>query len=204
MSTAWDRQVVLAVVPYSHRHVRQCEIQQDLTYSRNAPTKGICRGNSKRTKDVPFIITARVSRAIRKNLLERHEHRNLSVYLATHETSRCTHTEGLQAVLLYRGNPGSPSQYICKAEFQLSTDRLSNGSSRSLLAAPAAASSPSSPSPFARHNIQERGLLPTKYTRVPWTSESRAVRSSSAGDNVMPSREGRIVISPRKKRGRER
>ena len=147
-----------------------------------------------------FIITVRNSQVFQKSL-QNAKHRNLTVHSATREVSRCAHTEVLQAVLLYSGNFGSssPSQRIRKAELQYFTVILSNISSANL-PAPPAASFPS----LSSHDIQARGLSPTKYTRLPLTSESSAVRSSSADDNVMSSRELRVVISPRKKRGRER
>lgn len=148
-----------------------------------------------------FIITVRNSQVFQKSL-QNAKHRNLTVHSATREVSRCAHTEVLQAVLLYSGNFGSssPSQRIRKAELQYFTVILSNISSANLPAPPAA----SFPSLSSSRDIQARGLSPTKYTRLPLTSESSAVRSSRAGDNVMSSRELRVVISPRKKRGRER
>lgn len=126
------------------------------------------------------------------------------VYLECHEHQPYPATpsrEGSQVLLLYSGSSGSPSQRICTAEVQPVTVILSNGSSGDL-PTPAVAPSPSLSS--SRHDIQAGGLSPTKYTRAALTSESSAARSSSAGDNAMPSREGLIVISPRKQRGREK
>jgi hypothetical protein len=54
------------------------------------------------------------------------------------------------------------------------------------------------------HDIQERGRSPTKYTLIPWTSESRAVRFLSVGENGFCSGEGWIVTSPQKQRGSKR
>lgn len=96
------------------------------------------------------------------------------------------------------GSSGSPSQQIRTHVCQPPTDSSSNGSSGYL---PKSASS--SPSLYPRHR-PERGRSPTKYTRTPRTSESGAVRSSSAGENVIRSCEERIVIGPRKQRGSER
>ena len=103
------------------------------------------------------------------------------------------------AILLHPGSSGSPSKRICTAEVQPVTVILSNGSSGDLPAS-TVAPSPSSVS----HDSLSHGLSPTKYTRAALTSETSAARSSSAGDNAMPSREGLIVISPRKQRGREK
>ena len=126
------------------------------------------------------------SPCVEKVCSEHHEHRNLSVFPAARKVSRSAHTKVPQPILLYLENSGSPSQQICAPESQLLTYSLSNGSS-GYMPERVAPSSPSFLSSSSLHNIQERGLSPTKYVRMDSTSESSAVRFPNAGENMIRS-----------------
>src|SRR5258707_11543768 len=98
-----------------------------------------------------------------------------------------------QSLGLIIGTSSSPSQLIRTLENLTSTVSSSKRSSTLL---------PSLPSP----HLPLRGLAPTKYTRTPGTSEIREACSPSAGERAILSSPApvRMVIGPRKQRGRER
>ena len=91
---------------------------------------------------------------------------------------------GVPTILLYRERSGSPSQRIHTIELQLPIDSLSYGCS-GYVSEHAGPASPSLLSSLSPHNIQKRVLSPTKYTRMPPSSESSAVRFSNAGESMI-------------------
>jgi len=97
-----------------------------------------------------------------------------------------------QPPVLISGNSSSPSQLIRTLVCFPPIESSSMGSSGDppLLSLP------------LRH-FPVCGRSPTKYARVPRTSETGAVHSSSARENVIRSWVVRMVIGPRKHRGSE-